>query len=127
VVLVESKAEIIVFGRVGLRRQKIPDFRFALLEFFQERSEPTWELAPFGGEGGEPHLPIQTRLEGGDLGREPICRTSFVGKLDRLPLDSIGTAFEGEFGASSGHNGEESVAGVKMPWSEGFFPLSEKG
>ena len=32
VVLVEPKAEIIVSGRVGLRGQKIPDFRVRLFE-----------------------------------------------------------------------------------------------
>ena len=126
-VLVEPKAEIIVFGRVAQGGEKIPDVGFALLEFFQERSEPTWELAPFGGEGGEPHLPVETGLERGDLGWEPIGRACFVGKLDGLPLDSVGTAFEYEFGATGGHNGEESVAGVKMPWGESSLPLSEKG
>jgi hypothetical protein len=34
VVLVEAEAEIIVFGKAGLRREKIPDFGFVLLEFF---------------------------------------------------------------------------------------------
>lgn len=72
-------------------------------------------------------MPVESGLKGGDLGRETIWGTSFVGKLDGLPLDSVGTAFEGEFWAASGHNGEESVAGVKMPWGEGSFPLSEKG
>jgi hypothetical protein len=97
------------------------------LEFFEERSEPTGVLATFGREGGKPHLPIQTRLEGGDLGRQTIGRACFVGKQDGLPFESVRTAFEGEFGATGGHNGEESVAGVKMPWGEGSFPLSEKG
>ena len=126
-ILIEAKAEIIVFGRVGLGREKIPDFRFASMEFFKKGSEPTWELAAFCGEGGKPHLPVESGLEGGDLGRETICRTSFVGKLDGLPLDSVGTAFEGEFWSASGHNGEESVAGGEMPWGEGSFPQSEKG
>ena len=126
-VLVEPKAEIIVFGRVGLGSEKIPDFRFASMEFLKERSEPTWELTPFGGEGGKPHLPIQTRLEGGDLGRETIWGTSFVGKLDGLPLDSVGTAFEGEFGAASGHDRKEAIPRCEMPRGEGSFPLSEKG
>ena len=97
------------------------------MKFLEERSEPAWELATFSGEGGKPHLPVQTRLEGGDLRWETIWGTSFVGKLDGLPLDSVGTAFEGEFWAASGHNGEESVAGGEMPWGEGSFPLSEKG
>jgi len=127
VILVEPKAEIIVFGRVGLGSEKIPDFRFASMEFLKEGSEPTWELTPFGGKRGEPHLPVESWLEGGDLGRETIWGTSFVGKLDGLPLDSVGTAFEREFWSASGHNGEESVAGVKMPWGEGSIPLSEKG
>ena len=96
------------------------------MKFLEEGSEPTWKLTPLSGEGGKPHLPIQTRLEGGDLGRETIGRACFVGKLDGLPLDSVGTAFEGEFWAASGHNGEESVAGGEMPRGEGSFPLSEK-
>ena len=97
------------------------------MKFLEERSEPTWELAAFGGKGGEPHLPVETGLEGSDLGRESIGRASFVGKLEWLPLNSVGTAFECEFWAASGHNGEESVAGGEMPWGEGSFPLSEKG
>jgi hypothetical protein len=126
-ILVEAKAEIIVSGRVGLGGEKIPDFGFALSEFFDERRKPTWELAAFSGKRGEPHLPVESWLEGGDLGRETIGRACFVGKQDGLPFESVRTAFEGEFGATGGHNGEESVAGVKMPWGEGSFPLSEKG
>jgi hypothetical protein len=97
------------------------------LKFLEERSEPTWELTPFGGEGGEPHLPVESGLKGCDLGWESFGRACFVGKQDGLPIESVGTAFEGEFWAASGHNGEESVAGVKMPWGEGSFPLIEKG
>lgn len=117
-VLVEAKAKIIVSGRVGLGGEKIPDCGVALLEFFEEGREPTWELATFGGKGGKPHLPVQTRLEGGDLGREPIGGACFIGKEDGLPIESVGTAFEGEFGATSGHDGEEAVAGGEMPWGE---------
>ena len=72
-------------------------------------------------------MPVESGLEGGNLGREMICRASFVGKLDGLPLDSVGTAFEGEFGAASGHNGEESVAGGEMPWGERIFPCGVGG
>jgi len=118
VVLVEAKAEIIVFGRVGLGGEKIPDCGVALLEFFEERVEPTWELTPFGGKSGEPHLPIQTRLERGDLRWETIWGASFVGKQDGLPFETVGAAFEGEFGAARGHNGEEAVAGGEMPRGE---------
>ena len=96
------------------------------MEFFEKRIEPAWELTPFGGEGGKPHLPVETGLERGDLGREPIGWACFVFEYDGLPIESVGAAFEGEFGASSGHNGEKPVAGVKMPWGEGSFPLSEK-
>jgi hypothetical protein len=38
VILVEPKAEIIVFGKVGLGGEKIPDIRVSFLEFFEERS-----------------------------------------------------------------------------------------
>jgi len=58
VILVEPEAEVIVFGRVGLGGEKIPDFGFALSEFFDEWRKPTWKLATFSGEGGEPHLPV---------------------------------------------------------------------
>ena len=121
-VLVEPKAEIIVSGRVGLGGEKIPDFRVAFLKFLEEGREPTWKLTPLGGEGGEPHLPVKSGLEGGDLGRETIGRAGFVGKQDGLPIESVGAAFEGKFGAASGHNGEESVAGGEMPWGERILP-----
>ena len=52
------------------------------------------------------------------MGRESIGRASFIGKEDGLPIESVGTAFEGEFGAARGHNGEEAVAGGEMPWGE---------
>ena len=126
-VLVEPKAEIIVSGRGGLGGEKIADIRVSFLEIFEERSKPTWELTPFGGEGGEPHLPVESGLERGDLGRETICRASFVGKLDGLPIESVETAFEGEFLAASGHDSEEAIAGGEMPRGEGSFPLREKG
>ena len=126
-ILVEPKAEIIVFGRVAMRREKIPDIRVSFLEFFEEGREPTWELAPFGGEGGEPHLPVESWLEGGDLGRETIWGTGFVFEYDGLPLDSVGTAFEREFWSASGHDSEEAIAGGEMPRGEGSFPLGEKG
>jgi hypothetical protein len=118
VVLVEAEAEIIVFGRVGLGGEEMPDCGVASMEFFEERGEPTWELTAFGGKGGEPHLPIQTRLEGRDLGRETVWGASFVGKQDGLPIESVGAAFEGEFGAARGHNGEEAVTGGEMPRGE---------
>ena len=41
-VLVEAESEIIVFGSVGLGGEKVPDFEFANMEFFEEGSEPTW-------------------------------------------------------------------------------------
>ncbi len=92
------------------------------MKFLEERSEPAWKLTPLGGEGGKPHLPVESGLEGGALGTETIGRACFVGKLDGLPLDSVGTAFEGEFWAASGHNGEESVAGGEVPGSERVLP-----
>jgi hypothetical protein len=112
---------------VGLGGEKIPDIRVSFLEFFDEGRKPTLELAAFRGEGGEPHLPVESGLKGRDLWRETIGWTRFVGKQDGLPLDSIGTALEGEFGASSGHDSEEAIAGGEMPRGEGSFPLREKG
>ena len=85
------------------------------MKFLEERSEPTWKLTPFSGKGGEPHLPVESWLEGGDLGRESIGRAGVVGKQDGLPIESVGAAFEGEFWAASGHNGEEAIAGGEMP------------
>ena len=126
-ILVEPKAKIIVFGGVGLGGEKIPDFGIAISEFFDEGREPTWELAAFRGEGGEPHLPVESGLKGRDLWRETIGWTRFVGKQDALPLDSIGTALEGEFGASSGHDSKKAIPRCEMPRGEGSFPLSEKG
>jgi hypothetical protein len=126
-ILVEAKAEIIVSGRVGLGGEKIPDFGFALSEFFDERRKPTWELAAFSGEGSEPHLPVESGLERSDLGRETIGRACFVGKQDGLPFESVRTAFEGEFGAASGHDRKEAIPRCEMPRGEGSFPLSEKG
>lgn len=123
-VLIEPKAEVIVFERVGRGGEKIPDIGFALLEFFEEWREPAWELAALGGEGGKPHLPVESGLERGDLGWESIGRAGFVGKEDGLPIESVGTAFEGEFGAASGHNGEESVARGEMPRGERVLPWS---
>jgi hypothetical protein len=127
VVLVEPKAEIIVFGRVGLGGEKIPDIRVALLEFFEKGSEPTGELAPFCGEGCEPHLPVESGLERGDLGWETIRGAGLVFEYDGLPLNSVGTPFEGEFGAASGHDSKETITGGEVPRGEGSFPLGEKG
>jgi len=36
------------------------------LEFFDEGREPTWELTPLGGKGGEPPLTVQSGLERGE-------------------------------------------------------------
>ena len=52
------------------------------------------------------------------MGWETIWGASFVGKQDGLPFETVGAAFEGEFGAASGHDGEETVAGGEMPWGE---------
>ena len=126
-ILIEPKAEIIVFGRVGLGGKKIQDCGVALLELLEKRGEPTRELAPFGGEGGEPHLPVESGLKGRDLGWEPIGRSGFIGKEDGLPIESVGTAFESEFGAASGHDREEAVAGGEMPRGEDSFPIIKNG
>jgi len=127
VILIEAKAEIIVFGRVGLGREKIPDFRFASMEFFKKGSEPTWELAAFRGEGCEPHLPVETGLERGDLGWETIRGAGLVFEYDGLPMDSVGTAFEGEFGTASGHDSKKTIAGGEVPRGEGSFPVVKNG
>ena len=49
---------------------------------------------------------------------ETIWGASFVGKQDGLPFETVGAAFEDEFGAARGHNGEEAVAGGEMPRGE---------
>ena len=126
-ILIEAKAEIIVFGRVGLGREKIPDFRFASMEFLKEGSEPTWELAAFRRERGKPHLPVKTGVEGGDLGWETIRRAGLVFECNGLPLNSVGTPFEGEFGAASGHDSKETIAGGEVPRGEGSFPVVKNG
>lgn len=79
-VLIEPKAEVIVFERVGRGGEKIPDIGFALLEFFEEWREPAWELAALGGEGGKPHLPVESGLERGDFGWESFGRPALSEK-----------------------------------------------
>ena len=105
----------------------MPNFGRALLEFFEKRGEPSWELASLGGESGEPHLPVEAGLEGGDLGREAIGGAGFVGEKDGIPAKSVGTAFEGDFGAASGHDGEESVTGGEVPGGERVLPWGARG
>lgn len=100
----------------------MPNFGRALLEFFEKGGEPSWELASLGGESGEPHLPVEAGLEGGDLGRKAIGGAGFVGKKDGIPAKSVGTAFESDFGAASGHDGEESVTRGEVPGSEIVLP-----
>ena len=100
----------------------MPNFGRALLEFFEKGCEPAWELALLGGESGEPHLPVEAGLEGGDLGREAIGGAGLVGKKNGIPAESVGTAFEGNFGAASGHDGEESITGGEVPGSERVLP-----
>ena len=100
----------------------MPNFRRALLEFLEKGGEPAWELASLGGESGEPHLPVEAGLEGGDLGREAIGGAGFVGEKDGIPAESVGTAFESDFGAASGHDGEESVPGGEVPGGERVLP-----
>ena len=46
-VLIQAKAEIILFGGAGLRGEKTPDVRVPLVEFLEKRSEPAGELAAF--------------------------------------------------------------------------------
>ena len=68
--LVEADAKITIWGEFGLAGGEKPgDGGGAGAEFFDEFGEPVGELAALGGEGGEPHLPIEPGLERGDLGR----------------------------------------------------------
>jgi len=100
----------------------VPNFRRALLEFFEKGGEPSGEFASLGGESGEPHLPVEAGLDGGDWGREAIGGAGFVGEKDGIPAESVGTAFESDFGAASGHDGEESVTGGEVPGGERVLP-----
>ena len=100
----------------------MPNFGRAYPEFFEKGGEPAWELASLGGESGEPHLPVEAGLEGGDLWREAIGGAGFVEKKDGIPAKSVGTAFDGNFGAASGHDGEESVTGGEVPGGERVLP-----
>ena len=96
-------------------------------ELFDEFGEPAGELAAFGGEGGEPHLPVEPRLEGGDLRREPVRGSGLVAEEEGLPVGAVGAVFEDEFGAADSHDGEEAVAGGEMPGGESFFQRTEEG
>jgi len=122
VVLVEAEPEVGGARGVGGGEEEMPNFGRALLEFFEKRGEPAWELASLGGESGEPHLPVEAGLEGGDLGRKAIGGAGFVGEKDGIPAESVGTAFESDFGAASGHDGEESVTGGEVPGGERVLP-----
>lgn len=122
-ILIESEAEIgwCAGGRWG-GGEEMPDGGISLLEFGEERFAPSWKLAAFGGEGGEPHLPIETRLEGGDLRGCAVGRSCFVREKNGLPDFAVGTLLEGDFGSASGHDGEETVTRGEMPRGEGFWP-----
>ena len=100
----------------------MPNLGRALLKFFEKGGEPAWELALLSGESREPHLPVEAGLERGDLGREAVGGAGFVGKKDGIPAESVGTAFEGDFGAASGHDGEETVTRGEVPGGERVLP-----
>ena len=127
-VLVHADAEVGGGGEDGLARgEEAGHGGGAGAELFDEFGEPAGELAAFGGEGGEPHLPIEPWLEGGDLGRETVRWARLIAEEERLPVSTVGTVFKNEFGAAYGHDGEEAVAGGEMPRSESFFQGTEQG
>ena len=127
-VLVHADAEVGGGGEDGLARgEEAGHGGGAGAELFDEFGEPAGELAAFGGEGGEPHLPIEPWLEGGDLGRETVRWARLIAEEERLPVSTVGTVFEDEFGASDRHDGEEAVAGSEMPRGESFFQGTDEG
>lgn len=126
-VLIQTNAKV---GGGGEGRlvggEEVGDGGGAGAELFDEFGEPAGELAAFGGEGGEPHLPIEPRLEGGDLGRETVRGAGLVAEEEGLPVGAVGAVFENEFGAADGHDGKEAVAGGEMPRGENFLPGSQE-
>jgi hypothetical protein len=103
------------------------DGRGAGAEFFDEFTKPAGELAAFGGEGGEPHLPVESGLKRGDLGWETVRGAGLVAEEEGLPVGAVGAVFEDEFGAADGHNGKEAVARGEMPRSKNSFPRTKDG
>ena len=127
-VLVQANAEEAARRKAGLSGgEETGDRGGTRVELFDELSEPGWKLASFSGKGGEPHLPVESGLKGCDLGWKTIGGTGLVFEHDGLPLESVGTAFEGEFGAASGHDREEAIAGGEMPRGEDSFPVIKNG
>jgi len=127
-IVVQADAKVGVGGKGGLAGdEKSGNSGRTDMELFDELGEPAGELAMLGGEGGEPQLPVETGLERGDLGRESVGWPGLVFEYDGLPLNSVGTPFEGEFRATDGHDRKEAVSGGKMPRSENSFPRVEGG
>ncbi|MEY5062222.1 MAG: hypothetical protein RLZZ112_186 [Verrucomicrobiota bacterium] len=93
-VLIQTNAKV-GGGREGrlVGGEEVSDGGGAGAELFDEFGEPAGELAAFGGKGGEPHLPIEPGLEGGDLGREPVGRPGLVAEKKRLPVGAVPAVF----------------------------------
>src|SRR5690606_31386953 len=80
-----------------------------------------------GAEGGEPELPIEAGVVRGDDGRAAGEVAGFVGELVGVPGAAVIAAFDDEFGARGGHDGEETVVVERAEGSdvggEGIEPV----
>src|SRR6266481_2258175 len=78
------------------------DFWRALQKTDAEIDEP-W-VAPVIAEGGEPHLPIQSRLMWGDEFRSAFEIAGFVLEFVFEPCDAVVAAFDNNLGAGCSHH-----------------------
>ena len=72
-------------------------------------------------------MPVEAGLKRGDLRRDSIRGTGFVGKLDGFPGLTVRALFDGNFRAADRHDGKETVSGGEMPRSERIFPWGDGG
>src|SRR5438105_3240395 len=73
-------------------------------------------MLSIGPEGGEPHLPVQTRL----VGRYPRWRSIQVSRFPfefvSAPVDPVGTAFQDDLRPRLGHDPKQAVAVHDSKW-----------